>query len=149
MPEQLPIQFEYWGNQTFADFYPADNQAVLEHLRKTARGEGERQVFLWGDSGHGKTHLLHACCEEAYNWRIASFYFAFTPDFNSPELFTDLETIELVCLDDIHFLCGNPELELALFNFFNRQRELGHRLITSANAPPSTWPSACRTYKPA
>lgn len=75
MPEQLPIQFEFWGNQTFSDFFPTGNQDTLAHLRETAKGKGEPLIFLWGDAGHGKTHLLHACCEEAFNANVSVFYF--------------------------------------------------------------------------
>lgn len=41
--------------------------------------------------------------------------------------------MDLVCLDNIQALCGKIDYEMAMFNFFNRQRDQGHRLIISAN----------------
>lgn len=137
MPEQLPVQFEFNANQTFADFFSGSNQEILDHLKNTVFGDGETYVFLWGESGLGKTHLLQACCDEAYKLGLGVFYFdCAVGTALSPELFDGLETYELLCLDNVQALCGHLELETALFNFFNRQRDQLHRLIVSANQNP-------------
>ena len=138
MPEQIPIRFEYWGNQTFDDFFPAGNQEILAHLRQTVQGDGEPFIFLSGEAGHGKSHLLHACCEHAFNLNIGSFYFDLQLNSTSSGIFDELENIELVCLDNVQAVCGQEEWETALFNFFNRQRENNHRLIIAANARASS-----------
>ena len=33
-----------------------------------------------------------------------------------------LDTISLICIDDIHEICGNNDWELAIFNLINKVR---------------------------
>jgi DnaA-homolog protein len=137
MAEQLPVLFEFNANQTFAGFFPGGNQEIYNHLRHTVSGKGERYLLLWGEAGLGKTHLLQACCDEAYQLGLSVFYFDCAGNtMLTSELFDGLEMYELLCLDNIQAVCGHLDLETALFNFFNRQREQQHRLIVSANRNP-------------
>ncbi len=140
MAEQIPIKFEFWANQTFSDFFPASNGETLKHLQNTSRGEGEPFVFLWGDPGQGKTHLLLACCQEAFNLGVESFYFDITNPtvLKNPELLAGLENFDLVCLDNIQALAGKQDWEIALFNFFNQHRDKHNRLILTARSAPNT-----------
>jgi DnaA-homolog protein len=135
MPEQLPIKFEFWGNQTFADFFPANNLDILTQLRQAASGQGETFIYLWGEPGYGKTHLLTACCEEAFNRQIRAFYLDLSRGLPLEAMLDGLEANELVCLDNVQAICGNREQETALFHFFNRHREAGNRLIVAADRP--------------
>jgi DnaA family protein len=137
MAEQVPVNFEFRANQSFADFFPGENQDIIEHLQQSVRGEGEQQIFIWGAKGLGKSHLLQACCHYAYQRQRRAFYFAFTNrDLPDPALLTDLEKFDTVCLDNIEFIAGDHVWELALFNFFNQHRGLGHQLIFSSTQAP-------------
>ncbi len=138
MAEQLPVKFEFKANQTFDSFYPGRNQEIINQLKKSVEGNGEQLIFLWGERSHGKTHLLQACCHEAFTKGIGSFYLDFSaPESGEPGLLANLQIYEVVCLDNINYLCGNDGLELAFFNFFNQHRDLGHRLILSASCAPT------------
>lgn len=139
MAEQLPVKFEFRANQTFDDFYPGCNQEIIDQLRRAAAGTGEQLVFLWGEEGHGKSHLLQACCYEASNQGVSAFYLDLSdPALTNPELFSGLEDIEIVCLDNIDLLPGREHWELAFFNFFNQHRDRNHRLILSASCAPNS-----------
>lgn len=139
MAEQLPVTFEFNTNQTFDDFFPGGNQEILNHLHNTLAGRGEAYIVLWGETGFGKTHLLQACCAEAQKYGLIVFYFD-CAGFSTltPELFDGLETYELLCLDNIHALCGRQDLEAAFFNFFNRHRDRQHRLILASAQQPKS-----------
>ncbi|NOU21624.1 MAG: DnaA regulatory inactivator Hda [Methyloglobulus sp.] len=138
MAEQLPVNFEFRANQTFDDFYPGSNQEILGQLKKTVTGTGEQFIFLWGNAGHGKSHLLQACCYEASNQGFSAFYLDLVdPVSTDPELFAGLENFEIVCLDNIDALAGRADWELVFFNFFNQHRDRHHRLILSASCAPS------------
>jgi DnaA-homolog protein len=139
MAQQLPVTFEFKANQTFDDFYPGTNQEIISELKKTVARTGEQLIFLWGEKGHGKSHLLQACCSEAFNQQSSSFYLDLS-DYSSsdPELMTGLENFEIVCLDNIDELAHRENWERALFNFFNRHRDGNHKLIISASCPPNT-----------
>jgi DnaA-homolog protein len=137
-PKQLPLHFEFRANQTFDDFFPGSNPEIINHLQKSSEGNGEQLIFLWGQSGLGKSHLLQACCQQAQNQQLSSFYFTLSPlELPDPELLAGLDKFDIVCFDNIEHIAGNPAWELAFFNFFNLHRDQGHTLIVSASCPPN------------
>ena len=137
-PKQLPLDFEFRANQTFDDFFPGANLEIINHLQKCIAGNGERQIFLWGPSGLGKSHLLQACCQQAQSQQLSSFYFALSPlELSDPALLAGLDNFNIVCFDNIEHIAGNPAWEKAFFNFFNLHRDQDHTLILSASCPPN------------
>ncbi len=138
MAEQLPLHFEFRANQTFNDFFPGANQEIVTHLQQCIAGLGEQQIFLWGKSGLGKTHLLQACCHQAQNRNLSSFYFDFlNAGLPDPSMLSGLDECDVVCFDNIEHIAGNAAWEQAFFNFFNRHRDHGHKLIVSASSAPN------------
>ncbi|MGR8952855.1 MAG: DnaA regulatory inactivator Hda [Gammaproteobacteria bacterium] len=141
MAKQLPLQFVFRANQTFEDFFPGANLGVVTHLRHCLAGIGEPFIYLWGQTGLGKSHLLHAACHAAQQAGQTTFYFDLNLASQSPpELLLGIEETELVCLDNIEAIAGAAAWELALFNFFNRHRDQGHKLIVSAALSPKELP---------
>jgi DnaA family protein len=135
---QVPVHFEFRANQTFDDFFPGTNLEIINHLQTSIAGNGERQIFLWGQSGLGKSHLLQACCQQAQSLQLSSFYFALSSlELPDPELLTGLDKFDVVCFDNIEHIAGNQAWELGFFNFFNLHRDQGHILILSAACPPN------------
>ncbi|SJM92734.1 DnaA regulatory inactivator Hda [Crenothrix polyspora] len=138
MAEQIPLDFEFRANKTFADFFPAANQEIVSHLQRCVAGTGEQQIFLWGYHGQGKSHLLQACCHEMQKRGLRSFYYDLLPkNLTDTDIFTGLDDCDLVCLDNIEHIAGKADWELAFFNFFNRQRDLDRKLILSAASLPA------------
>lgn len=138
MSEQLPLTFEFRDNLTFDDFYPGKNQEIIDQLKKSVAGTGEQLLFVWGDAGHGKSHLLQACCSAAFKQQVSSFYLDLSNSAAvEPDVFAGLENFEIVCLDNIDAIAGREGWEKALFNFFNHHRERKHRLILSASNAPN------------
>lgn len=138
MAQQLPLHFEFRANQTFNDFFPGSNQEIVTHLQQCVAGLGEQQIFLWGNSGQGKSHLLQACCHQAQKQNLSSFYFDL-PNTQLPDtsILNGLDEYDVVCFDNIERIAGNAAWELAFFNFFNRHRERGHKLLISASSAPN------------
>jgi DnaA family protein len=136
VPEQLPLQFELQSNQSFSTFYPGNNQETVSHLQKIY-SSNEQQIFLWGDSGTGKTHCLQASCQEANKHNKTSFYLSINPEtIPDPSILEGLETFDLVCFDNIEHISKNTEWEQGFFNFFNLHRDNNKQLIISASCPP-------------
>jgi DnaA-homolog protein len=139
MAQQLPLQFEFRANKTFDDFFPGKNQEIIEHLKNCIAGTGEAFIFLWGKPGQGKSHLLQACCHQAYLQNFRSFYFDLAaPVMPDPLMLCGIDECDLVCLDNIEVIAGKPAWEQAFFNFFNQQRDQAHKLILSAYCSPQT-----------
>ena len=58
---QLLLDFTRAPEPTFDNFVPGGNGELLHALGSAAAGHpAERVVYLWGESGAGKTHLAHA-----------------------------------------------------------------------------------------
>lgn len=141
MLQQLPLRFTFNAEFGFDQFHAGSNSEVLAHLRRCAQGHGDPLIFLWGETGEGKTHLLHACCREGHKLGQAVSYLPMQElrDFGS-EILEGLENQNLVCLDDLETIAGLEEWEHALFGLFNRLRERDHRLVVSARMPPAEMP---------
>ncbi len=139
--QQLPLQFELAAEQSFSSFYTGNNQEAIAALTATAMGTGERQLFIWGAAGTGKTHLLQACCQLAHQQQLNAFYLPLSGiNPPKPEILEGLDKFDLVCIDDIADCANHSEWEQALFNFYNRHRDNDHHLILSAHCPPHLLP---------
>jgi len=134
---QVPLEFEFQGNQTFASFFPGNNAELLTQLRLLANDGEEQQLYIWGGVGSGKTHLLQACCQQAKQTGKDPFYLQLRADnLPSADLLDGLEELELVCFDDVHAIAGHPDWEQALFRFYNAHRQNNHQLLLAADCPP-------------
>lgn len=137
MGTQLSLQFEFQTNLTFASFFPGNNAEIVNQLMGMA-GEGtEQQIYLWGENGSGKSHLLQACCQYAKTEGKDPFFLAFDPnDLPPTKILEGVENIELVCFDDIQNIAGHADWERALFAFYNSHRQHNHKLLLAADCPP-------------
>jgi len=58
---QLPLSLSLKDDATFDNFYFGRNAEIIAELKKTASGDGEKLMYLYGASGLGASHLLQAC----------------------------------------------------------------------------------------
>lgn len=134
---QQALDFELRRGYSFADYLPASNLQTVELLKSFVNSDGQFSVFLWGDSGLGKTHLLHAACQLATEQQLSAHYVPLKEwKFQSPTILKGLEQSDLICIDDIEQLAGCKEWEVALFHLFNDMKELSHHLLLSAKNTP-------------
>lgn len=138
MPKQLTFTFSSKDETTFENFYPGKNHILLQLIKNFSEQSDIFCAYLWGTSGTGKTHLLQAACSEKNRQsRQSAAYLPLTHLKNSsPELLKELESLSLVCIDDIDVISQNPAWEEALFHFYNgMQANNGHLLFSSAISP--------------
>jgi DnaA family protein len=58
---QLPLQISQPAEPSFDNFIAGENAEALARVRQLASGElREAIVYLWGENGSGRTHLLRA-----------------------------------------------------------------------------------------
>ncbi|MGR8929988.1 MAG: DnaA regulatory inactivator Hda [Gammaproteobacteria bacterium] len=141
MSTQLSLQFEFQTNLTFASFFPGNNAEIVNQLMGMAGDGAEQQVYVWGENGGGKSHLLQACCQQAKANGKDPFFLAFdSAQLPPPKILEGLEHVELVCFDDIQNIAGHADWEKALFAFYNSHRQNNHKLLLAADCPPKYLP---------
>lgn len=134
---QIPLQLEPRRPDRFEDFVAGPNAGVLaavEGLLDQPAGS----LFISGPDGSGKSHLLNALCHSARERGLAAFYIALSklPEEAAASL-QGLRVLDLVCVDDLDSVAGNPAWENALFACFNEVRAAGGRLLVSSRVPLS------------
>jgi len=134
---QLPLGFEPGELFTFDSFVTGNNTVAAGLAQQTALGEGENQLYFWGESGLGKSHLLQASCNLAAKNQQTVCYLTQDEILNqTADMFDGLEQLELICLDGIDTWLNHSVWETALFDLINRVRENNNRLIMASTQPP-------------
>jgi len=133
MPSQLPLGIELKPRVDFSGFISVANEEAVSRIKLNQ----DPFIYLWGEAGCGKSHLLQAACRQQSDAGHAAAYIPLREIAElTPGMLHGLEAMHLVCLDDLERLVGKADWELALFNLFNQLRENNAHLIVAANAPP-------------
>lgn len=141
MTAQLPLTLTLHEAPRLDDFVAGPNQAVLAALRRALQPGGERQIHLSGPRGSGRSHLLMGQCAaaEAQGWRCAYLPLRERGTL-APAMLDGLETLDLVAVDDVDAIAGDPDWERALFDLYNRCRDRATALLISAERGPAALP---------
>lgn len=139
MINQLTLGVGLKDEATFANYFAGKNSLLIQELKKSAQGIGERVIYFYGPGGHGSTHLLQACCHEAHQYGLSAAYLPLKNliDF-SPDVLEGLESRQLICIDDIHMIVGKPVWEEAIFHAYNRIHDTGAQFIVTAKTAPKS-----------
>ncbi|OHV12084.1 DnaA regulatory inactivator Hda [Kushneria phosphatilytica] len=136
-PAQLPLGVGLRDDATLAGFLPDANQALVERLRHQLEPSGEPFLYLWGAPQSGRTHLLQAACHLADDLDRRALYLPLADlGHFPPHMLEDLETLDLVAIDDLQSVMGRRRWEEGLFHCFNRLRDNNTRLIVAADSAP-------------
>lgn len=135
--QQLTLPIGLRDDLTFENFYPGGNQQVITHLQSVAKHHGEKFTYIYGPSGVGCSHLLQAACHVATQQGFIAAYLPLKQlrQF-SPQLLQSMETLSLICIDDIAEIVGDLAWEEALFHLYNRAQQTEVNLIFAAIAAP-------------
>ena len=105
-------------------------------------------LFIYGDSGLGKTHLLHAIGDYA-----VAMYAGIRVRYVSSEEFTNdfinsivnnrgsafqarYSDVDILLIDDIQFLQGRAETQEAFFHTFNTLHDHDKQVVITSDVPP-------------
>ncbi len=134
-----------------------DNFAVGEENRYSytaARTAAENPglynpLYIYGGTGLGKTHLLQAVahqvltmkpnavvryvtCEEFLNSYVSSIGNKSLPEFRD-----SFRAVDLLLVDDVHFLSNKTQLQEEFFNTFNTLHNHNKQIIMTSDKQPS------------
>lgn len=136
---QLTLAIGHEARPTFDNFSiavhdltGATNALALAHLK--ALRPGGAPVYLWGQSGAGKTHLLHAAAEaaQARGEVVSSF------DASQPTPWPFDESASLILLDDCELF--DPLQQQAGFALFVEAASHGTAIAAAGRVPPTDLP---------
>ena len=132
--EQLTFPWSKPNNSSFDDFYfEKSNLSVLENLKR------EDDLFIYGSCKVGKSFLLQSLCNYFSEQNKSSLYLP-SKEMNShgSRILDELESLDLVCVDDLETIAGNNEWEKALFNLINNCLLSNCRIVFCSNINPSS-----------
>ena len=111
-------------------------------------GQAYNPLFIYGNSGLGKTHLLNAICTEIKkNNPDAKIIYTGGEDFTNelilsiekktmPDFHNKYRTIDVLLVDDIQFIAGKASTQEEFFHTFNHIHGAGGQIIISSDKPP-------------
>ncbi len=137
---------------TFDTFVVAD----CNRLAHAAAGVAARRnsspehnpLFLYGESGLGKTHLMHAIAHrllgngsrvlyvtaEQY---LSEFVFASRQKRND-DFRAKYRSLDALLLDDVQFLAGKERTQEEFFHTFNHLQSNGKQIVLASDEPPQS-----------
>jgi len=116
-------------------------------------GDTYNPLFVYGNSGLGKTHLLQAACFEAQrklNGAVIQFlsceefvnrFIRAIEEGNLAGFHSQFRTADMLVIDDIQFLREREQSQEEFFHTFNTLYNNGKQIILSADSPPGKIPS--------
>ncbi|GIW67263.1 MAG: chromosomal replication initiator protein DnaA [Candidatus Parcubacteria bacterium] len=130
------------------------NELAFAACQAVAKNYGKlhNPLFVYGPVGVGKTHLLQATGNEALKLHknIKLKYLTteeFTNEFiqslknhTTEEFRAKFRDIDILILDDVHFLSGKTTSQEELFHTFNYLFNLSKQIIFSSDRPPKLIP---------
>ena len=125
-------------------FAHAAAQAVAERPAQTYN-----PLFIYGESGLGKTHLLYAIAHKIHqnhpDYRIVYIKGdSFTNELiqairegRNPEFREKYRSADVFLMDDVQFIAGRESTQEEMFHTFNTLYESGRQIVLTSDRPPS------------
>ena len=124
-------------------FAHAAARAVADHP-----AQNYNPLFIYGESGLGKTHLLYAIAHKIHQnhpeYRIVYIKGdSFTNELiqairegRNPEFREKYRSADVFLMDDVQFIAGRESTQEEMFHTFNTLYEAGRQIVFTADRPP-------------
>ena len=150
---RLRIEPQLNKNYTFDNFIEGEcNRLVRSAAMSVSVNPGSHTPFnplyIYGDSGLGKTHVAHAIGNEVHQRfpelqvlyvamsKFQAQFQAATLNHDVPNFIHYYQAVDVLILDDIQELSGKPGTQNAFFNIFNHLQMSGKQLVLISDKPP-------------
>ena len=137
MTRQLPLELELDVAATFGSFVCESSDAALAALRQLSTGAAAGPVWIYGPGGSGKSHLLQATCRAMSERGGRAMYVPLAKAQQlAPEILGGCEAMDLLAIDDVDAIAGQPHWEAAVFAAVNEFLLNAAPLVLAARAAP-------------
>jgi chromosomal replication initiator protein len=111
-------------------------------------GEVYNPLFIYGDSGLGKTHILHAVGHEVKRLKPEAHVFYVSAERFTNEMIWSIQHaqtlafrnryrgVDVLLVDDVQFLAGKESTQEEFFHTFNALRDAHKQIVVSADKAP-------------
>ena len=139
------------GEFTFDTFVVGEsNKMAYAAARAVADGASDHYnpLFIYGDSGLGKTHLIYAIAHQIRaNRPSAKIIYIKGDDFinefieliragRGSEFRAKYRDADLLLVDDVQFVAGKEQVQNEFFHTFNTLYEAGRQIVLTSDRPP-------------
>ena len=129
---QLILDLSVAPVSAFDNFIAHGNEETVDVLQHDIP---ERFIYLWGEPGSGKTHLLQAWCREAAMHGNNVLYI----DAATDPVCEEARTADCIAVDHVESL--DDAGQVALFSTYNTLKQSGQgRLLMAGRRPPMHMP---------
>ncbi len=138
MNRQTLIPADTGDEIALESFYERGNEILVRELRNLLWGVQTRPIiYLWGESGSGKTHLLNACCVSAKKQSKPGIYVSLTGrDEVELDKLLPVAANTILCLDDIGTIASLNDMQVKILALYESVTQNSGTLIVSGSAPP-------------
>ena len=128
----------------------ASNQFANAACRAVAErpAQAYNPLFIWGESGLGKTHLLHAIGHYARDLRsgmkvryisseeMTNEFVNSVRDGRGEQFKRRYRNLDMLIVDDVQFLQGKESTQEEFFHTFNALQQANRQIVLSSDRPP-------------
>ena len=115
--------------KSFENFICESNADIKHKLSFFLNSQDLNTCIIRGQQGHGKTHLLAACCIETSNKGQQAYLLTLKQPGTIENMLKHDKWADLICIDDVQLAVGNENLELLLFRIYNKAEQTNSKLI--------------------
>ena len=155
-PKEEVVVNDEWDDHISSDFTfdnfvvgPSNKQAQAAALGCAySPGNYYNPLFIYGDSGLGKTHLLHAIGnyvkKKHPEFRVLylptgdliSLFYDSTKSTTTQDLMDRLKSVDVLLLDDIQFLAGKEKTNTFFFQIYNSLVSNRKQIVLTSDKSP-------------
>ncbi len=145
--DQNPVTSDY----SFDNFVVGPSNKLAHAASQSVANKPARDfnpLFIYSDSGLGKTHLMFAICNELRK-RDPSLRVLFTKaEFMTTELIEAIRNgstaefrakyrhVDVLLIDDIQFISGKQSTQEEFFHTFDELHQAGKQIVLTSDRPP-------------